>query len=102
MSHLSHAHDSPYKIDRGRTTETSQIQIQTEASQLLITYETKVLTTWFLTDLHLNQHGATYLGTQRIGENPERFPLDQIGGNVGRQMLCHLGKGSTSTGSWQF
>jgi hypothetical protein len=43
MSHMSPAHhetskrDSPHKIDWGRTTETSQIRIQTEASQLLIT-----------------------------------------------------------------
>jgi hypothetical protein len=28
--------------------ETSRIQIQTEASQLLITYQAKVLATWFL------------------------------------------------------
>jgi hypothetical protein len=41
MSHLSLAHhktskcDSPHNIDRGRTTETSRIQIQTMASQLL-------------------------------------------------------------------
>jgi hypothetical protein len=42
MLHLSLAHhkiskhDSPHKIDT-RTTEISQIQIQTEASQLLLT-----------------------------------------------------------------
>jgi hypothetical protein len=55
MSHLSPAHhetskrDSPHKIDRGRTTKISCIQIQSKSSQLLITYQTKVLTTWFLT-----------------------------------------------------
>jgi hypothetical protein len=43
MSHLSPAHykiskhDFPHKIERGRTTKTFRIQIQTEASQLLIT-----------------------------------------------------------------
>jgi hypothetical protein len=57
MSHLSPAHhetgkhDSPHEIDnKGKTTEISQIQIQTMANQLLITYQTKVLATWFLTD----------------------------------------------------
>jgi hypothetical protein len=50
MLHLSPAHHetskhySPHKIDRNRTTEVSRIQIETEASQLLITYQTNVLT----------------------------------------------------------
>jgi hypothetical protein len=55
MSHLSPAHyktskcHSLTRIDnKGRTTETSWIQIQTKATQLLITYQTKVLVTWFL------------------------------------------------------
>jgi hypothetical protein len=55
MSHLSPAHnetskcDSPTKIDnKGRTTETSQIQIQIRAGQLLITCQTNVLAIWFL------------------------------------------------------
>jgi hypothetical protein len=62
MSHLSPAqyetskHNYPTKIDnKGRTMETSLIQIQTEASQLLITYQTKVLGTWFL-NLHLDEY----------------------------------------------
>jgi hypothetical protein len=33
---------------RGKTTKMSQIWIQTSTCQLLITYQTKVLTTWFL------------------------------------------------------
>jgi hypothetical protein len=62
MLHLSPAHhktskrDSPTKIDnRGKTTEDSRIQIQTMPSQLLITYETKALTTWFL-NLSLDEY----------------------------------------------
>jgi hypothetical protein len=34
--------------NKGKTTKTSRIQIQTEASQILITDQTKVLVTWFL------------------------------------------------------
>jgi hypothetical protein len=38
--HKTSKHDSPTTIDnKGRTTETSRIQIQIEASQLLITYK---------------------------------------------------------------
>jgi hypothetical protein len=61
MPHLSPAHhktikhDSPNKIDRGKTTKISWIQIHTEASQLLITYQTKLLTTWFL-NLRLDEY----------------------------------------------
>jgi hypothetical protein len=58
MPHLSPAHheiskrDSPTKIDNKiRKTKTSQIQIQTETNQLLITYQTKVLATLFLIKL---------------------------------------------------
>jgi hypothetical protein len=58
MPHLSPAHhetskrDSPHKINnKGRTMETFRIQIQTEASQLLIPYQTKILATWFLTSV---------------------------------------------------
>jgi hypothetical protein len=41
--------------------ETSQIQIQTEASQLLITYQIKVLSTWFL-NLPLDE----YIGNKKV------------------------------------
>jgi hypothetical protein len=34
--------------DKGKTIEMSRIQIQTSACQWLITYQTKVLTTWLL------------------------------------------------------
>jgi hypothetical protein len=47
--HKTSKHDSPHKIDsRVEPPKTSRIQIQTEASQLRITYQTKVLITWFL------------------------------------------------------
>jgi hypothetical protein len=41
--------------------ETSQIQIQIEASQLLITYQIKVLSTWFL-NLPLDE----YIGNKKV------------------------------------
>jgi hypothetical protein len=53
MPHLSPTHHetskcvSPHKTDGRVTTKISQIQIQTKASQLLTTNQTKVLTTWF-------------------------------------------------------
>jgi hypothetical protein len=54
MSHLSPTHhetskrDSSHKINSSRTTEMSRIRIQTSACQWLITYQIKILTTWFL------------------------------------------------------
>jgi hypothetical protein len=41
--------------DKGKTKKTSRIRIQTKISQLLITTQTKALTTWFLNSvLELN------------------------------------------------
>jgi hypothetical protein len=61
MSHLPPAHHETSKCDSpheqrysSRITEMSRIQIQTSACQWHITYQTKVLTTWFL-NLSLSQ-----------------------------------------------
>jgi hypothetical protein len=47
--HKTSKHDSPYEPkDKGKTIKMSWIRIEISARQWLITYQTKVLTTWFL------------------------------------------------------
>jgi hypothetical protein len=70
MPHIPPAHheiskcDSPHKSnDKGKTTKISQIRSQTSTCQWLITYQSKVLTTWFLIGLadNLMPKGVTIL-----------------------------------------
>jgi hypothetical protein len=80
--------------DKGKTTEASQIQIQTEASQLHIMYQTKGLTTWFLNlplDEYIDNTKAQSLNLE--SKTHEAQLEDQ---KPRKAKKCHLEEGKTA------